>query len=495
MTTTRAEEDAAILLVIDAVADHGRSGGVDGAASSLDLTVRAAAALAENAVRRGDRVALRVVGGSGRQLPFGSGWVHLRRLLLALSAIQSGGEGHRALASHARVPLRATEGTTVVLLTPMLTEAIATVAASTARRGLPTLVIDTLPPDAEPALPDDTDPDLADLAWRMRKVEREQVLAGLSGARLPGRRLARAGHPRRRAAPAGPARPAAPGADPMTRVRRGRCRSWLARLLMLLGPLVGSGRGRGRRRSRRPAGSRLWSSCSRSVGRSCRSRCSGRCASRWCSPGGGWPTSAGCRPRRWSRPSDSWSRTSPRVVTAYGPPEMAVDAPTVRLWVTRGAAVFGAAPIVWMLAVLVRDQPEPPGVWIAAMVAVVVAAVLATAWRSRRPRSASVAAEQEEYVERVLEYVERVPRGRVTTYGAIADVVGGGPRQVGSGDVPARRPGAVVAGGPGRRLAAAEPRGRGPPVLPRGGHAAAAVRLGRHRPRVLVTGGRRGRTG
>jgi uncharacterized protein (DUF58 family) len=184
-TTTRAEEDAAILLVIDAVADHGRSGGVDGAASSLDLTVRAAAALAENAVRRGDRVGLRVVGGSGRQLRFGSGWVHLRRMLLALSAIQSGGEGHRALATHARVPLRATEGTTVVLLTPMLTEAIATVAASTARRGLPTLVIDTLPPDAEPALPDDTDPDLADLAWRMRKVEREQVLAGLSGLGCP----------------------------------------------------------------------------------------------------------------------------------------------------------------------------------------------------------------------------------------------------------------------------------------------------------------------
>lgn len=38
----------------------------------------------------------------------------------------------------------------------------------------------------------------------------------------------------------------------------------------------------------------------------------------------------------------------------------------------------------------------------------------------------------EEYVERVLEIVERVPRGRVTTYGAIADAVGGGPRQVGS---------------------------------------------------------------
>lgn len=43
----------------------------------------------------------------------------------------------------------------------------------------------------------------------------------------------------------------------------------------------------------------------------------------------------------------------------------------------------------------------------------------------------------EEYVELVLQCVESVPRGRVTTYGAIAEVVGarlggGGPRQVGS---------------------------------------------------------------
>lgn len=43
----------------------------------------------------------------------------------------------------------------------------------------------------------------------------------------------------------------------------------------------------------------------------------------------------------------------------------------------------------------------------------------------------------EEYAELVLSCVERVPRGRVTTYGAIAEVVGaalggGGPRQVGS---------------------------------------------------------------
>lgn len=45
--------------------------------------------------------------------------------------------------------------------------------------------------------------------------------------------------------------------------------------------------------------------------------------------------------------------------------------------------------------------------------------------------------ETDEYVELVLLCVERVPRGRVTTYGAIAEAVGevaggGGPRQVGS---------------------------------------------------------------
>ena len=41
--------------------------------------------------------------------------------------------------------------------------------------------------------------------------------------------------------------------------------------------------------------------------------------------------------------------------------------------------------------------------------------------------------DREEYVEAVLAVVEQVPRGRVTTYGAIADHLGvGGPRQVGA---------------------------------------------------------------
>jgi alkylated DNA nucleotide flippase Atl1 len=43
-----------------------------------------------------------------------------------------------------------------------------------------------------------------------------------------------------------------------------------------------------------------------------------------------------------------------------------------------------------------------------------------------------VSPDPEDYVERVLSIVEEVPRGRVTSYGAIAAAVGGGPRQVGA---------------------------------------------------------------
>ncbi len=45
---------------------------------------------------------------------------------------------------------------------------------------------------------------------------------------------------------------------------------------------------------------------------------------------------------------------------------------------------------------------------------------------------ACVVRADEDFVERVLALVEAVPRGRVTTYGAIADVVGSGPRLVGN---------------------------------------------------------------
>lgn len=181
VTTTRAEQDAGLLLVVDLLAEHGASGGVGGRESSLDVTVRAAAALAELAAHRGDRVALRPVGGRAATVPAGSGRRHLRRVLAALAEVEPGQTPYDDLS---RIELRVGAGTTVVLLSPLLADAVATTAATLVRRGVPTVVIDTLPPDAEPDL-GDRDPAIAALAWRMRRLEREQVRTALDTIGCP----------------------------------------------------------------------------------------------------------------------------------------------------------------------------------------------------------------------------------------------------------------------------------------------------------------------
>lgn len=181
VTTTRAEQDAGLLLVVDLFAEHGTSGGVDGSASSLDLTVRAAAALAEHAVRTGDRVAIRPIGGRSRPVPPGSGRRHLRRVLGSLADVKTGSTPY---GDPSRLDLRVGAGTTVVVLTPLLVDAVATTAANLVRRGVPTVVIDTLPPDARPD-PGESDPVLVDAAWRMRRLEREQVRTALDSIGCP----------------------------------------------------------------------------------------------------------------------------------------------------------------------------------------------------------------------------------------------------------------------------------------------------------------------
>lgn len=181
VVTARAEEDSGVLLVVDALADHGRSGGVDGAASSLDVTVRAASALAEHHTHAGDRVGLRVVGPLGETVGYGAGRRHLRMMLGKLSRLQVGGlrEGHGELSFGAGA------GTVVIVLSPMLSPDVGTATATLLRRGLPVMVVDTLPPDASPSVIEGTDPRVADLAWRMRRIERDQVLAKLASMGCP----------------------------------------------------------------------------------------------------------------------------------------------------------------------------------------------------------------------------------------------------------------------------------------------------------------------
>ena len=91
VVTTRPRRTAGVLLVVDALADHGRSGGIDGAASSLDVTVRAAAALAEHHVRaRRPGVAAGDRAGRRERVGYGAGARHLRRLLGRLARVRPG---------------------------------------------------------------------------------------------------------------------------------------------------------------------------------------------------------------------------------------------------------------------------------------------------------------------------------------------------------------------------------------------------------------------
>ena len=72
------------------------------------------------------------------------------------------------------------------------------------------------------------------------------------------------------------------------------------------------------------------------------------------------------------------------LLAAYGPDGLGVDAATVRLWLVRAGVAFLLAPAIWLLAVLVRDRAEPPGVWVAGLVAALVATLAASLALNRK---------------------------------------------------------------------------------------------------------------
>lgn len=178
VVTTRAEQDAGVLLVLDTFADHGRSGGVAGDPSSLDQTVRAALALAEHHLRNGDRVGLRVLGGSGTSLPYASGARHLLRIETVLAGVRP----KPPRDGDARLNLPCPPGTVVFVLSPMLHDLTVGVTATLTARALPVMLIDTLPPDLDLG----TSATAARrLAWRLRLLERDALLGRLAGTGCP----------------------------------------------------------------------------------------------------------------------------------------------------------------------------------------------------------------------------------------------------------------------------------------------------------------------
>ena len=179
---TRAEEDTAVLLLVDAMADYGVSEGVGGAESSLDVTVRAAAAIAEQYLRGGDRVALRVLSPAGEFTGYRSGTAQLRRVLTLLARITPGIPRDVEID---QIDFRASAGTVVVVLSPMLSEGLANATVRMVRRGLPVIVVDPLPSGTSAQVGTDTDARVAEVAWRMRLLDRAQLLERLAAVGCP----------------------------------------------------------------------------------------------------------------------------------------------------------------------------------------------------------------------------------------------------------------------------------------------------------------------
>jgi uncharacterized protein (DUF58 family) len=180
VTSTLSEEDSSVLLVVDSGVEIGRSGGLHGSQSSLDVAVRAAGAIAEHHLSRGDRVGLRVLGSTQRNaVHTGAGRRHLRRILDTLAGIVP---GETRTAGGPRLRFQVPAGAVVIVLSPMLSEHAVAATTTLAQRGLSVIVIDTLPEDV--VLADEHDDPLR-LAWRLRLLERDAMLSRLARSGVP----------------------------------------------------------------------------------------------------------------------------------------------------------------------------------------------------------------------------------------------------------------------------------------------------------------------
>lgn len=179
VTSTYADEDAHVFLLVDAFSDLGPREGIDGRPTSLDVTVRAAGAISEHFLRTGDRLTLRTVGASRvPTLGVGSGTRHLRRVLETLARITPASErrddGSRAIRGVDPMSL-------ALVLSPLIEPTMVELAHTLAARGMATVVVDTFPPH----LTENPTDVYQALAWRIRLLSRESQVHGLVNRGIP----------------------------------------------------------------------------------------------------------------------------------------------------------------------------------------------------------------------------------------------------------------------------------------------------------------------
>ncbi len=177
VASTWADQDAEVLLLVDASTDLGTSEGIDGFASSLDVTVRAAGAVAEHFLQHGDRVGLCIFGPDVTRLAPAAGQNHLRVLLQRLADTKV---GNKAASEGKLLRLRLGADSMVIMLSACVSELALRQAVTIVGRGLTVIVVDTLPDKIggidDPALT---------VAWRIRRLERRAELRRLTSAGVP----------------------------------------------------------------------------------------------------------------------------------------------------------------------------------------------------------------------------------------------------------------------------------------------------------------------
>ena len=170
VTSTWADHDRYVVLLVEGFNDVGTSEGIDGIASSLDLTLRAAGSVAEHFLGVGDRVGLITLDNRGiRRLPPESGSGHLQRLLETLSATDTSGR----FTDTGRVPRGLTPGSLVVVFTPLASPTSLERAVAMAAHGRSVVVIDCLPAGITQQFSDNP---LGGIAWRLRILERTREI-------------------------------------------------------------------------------------------------------------------------------------------------------------------------------------------------------------------------------------------------------------------------------------------------------------------------------